>query len=68
MGEIEDVQLTREQIIGYADKEARRRTGRSIQEIVNLWRHRQLEDEGEVADLLALLDLLPDDDEIFRAA
>ena len=59
------VVLTREEIIDSLEKDAQRRLKMSAEKLVRLYRHGKLDDPGRVADLLALSDLLPDDDPLF---
>jgi hypothetical protein len=56
------LELSREEIVGIIDRDARERRGISGRALVRTYRAGRLEDPGEVADLLVLADLLPDDD------
>lgn len=67
MGEEYILDLTREQIISMMEQIARTRRGVSAKELLDLYRAGKLEDAGEVADFIALSDLLPEDDEIKAA-
>jgi len=60
-----EVTLTREEIIDHLQDGAKRRLKMPARKLVRLYRRGKLEDPGRVADLLALSDLLPDDDPIF---
>lgn len=59
------LELSREEIIQRIDHGAQRRRRMSGQELIRAYRAGRLEDPGAVADLLALADLLPEDDELF---
>ena len=56
------VELTRDEIIRRLEVGARRRRGMSARDLVRTFRSGKLEEPCEVADLLALADLLRDDD------
>lgn len=62
------LELNREDIVKLIEGGARARRGVSAAELVQRYLDGTLRDPGEVADLLALTDLLPDDDELFKAA
>ena len=62
------VELTRENIIERLERGARDRRGLSAREMIVRFRSGQLEEPCDVADLLALADLLPDDDPLLAAA
>ncbi len=62
------LELKRDEILARLETGARRRRGLSAQELVRRYHVGKLEDPCEVADLLALADLLPDDDPLFVAA
>ncbi len=62
------LELKRDEILTRLERGAQRRRGLSAQELVCRYRVGKLEDPCEVADLLALADLLPDDDPLFVAA
>lgn len=56
------LQLTRDEIIEKIEKAAFARRNISAEELLQAHRKGELEDPGEVADILALAALLPDDD------
>ena len=56
------VELTRDEIIRRLEAGARRRVGLSAGELVRRYRTGTLDDSCSLADLLALVDLLEDDD------
>jgi len=60
-------ELTREQILTRLETGARRRRGVSADELLRLYRTGKLEEPCGVADLLALADLLPDNDPLLAA-
>ena len=60
-------ELTRKEIIDLIDEHARTRRGISGEELLRSWRAGTLEAPGEVADLLALAELLPEDDPLLAA-
>lgn len=62
------VQLTREEILRRLETGARQRRGMSAGEMLSRYRRGLLEDPCDVADLLALADLLRADDPLFAAA
>ena len=62
------IELTREDILRRLETGAWHRRGMSARDLLRLYRAGKLEDPCEVADLLALADLLPDDDPLFCAA
>jgi len=62
------IELTRKEIIERIEHGAKRRMHCSARNLVRLYRAGQLEDAGAVADLLALANLLPDNDPLFGNA
>ena len=62
------IELTREQIIQILEEKARERLGISAHELLIRYRQGKIENPGELADILMTADLLPEDDEIFKAA
>ncbi len=62
------VELTRDDIIQRLEAGARRRRGLSAYQLITSFRSGELEEPCDVADLLALADLLPDTDPLFAAA
>lgn len=62
------VELTREDILKRLEDGAQRRRGLSARELVFRYRRGVLDEPCEVADLLALADLLREDDALFAAA
>ncbi len=62
------LELTRDEIIERIEKGAQRRLGISAKELIRKYRDGKLQDPGSVADLLALANLLPDDDPLVVAA
>jgi hypothetical protein len=62
------VELTREELLRRLEEGARRRRGVSARELLRLYRSGSLEEPCAVADLLALADLLPDDDPLLAVA
>jgi hypothetical protein len=62
------IQLTREELVERLEQEARRRRHTSAQELLAAYRQGQLEDPGDIADLLALASLLPEDDPLLASA
>ena len=60
------VDWTRDQILGFIEFQARKRRGISGAELLASYRAGTLESPGEVADLIALANLLLDDDPIFQ--
>jgi hypothetical protein len=65
---ITTLELTRAQIAELLDREAQRRLGVPGHELVRRYRAGELKDCGKFADLLALANLLPEDDPLFAAA
>jgi hypothetical protein len=61
----EILELSRGEIIGMIETEARRRRGLTASQLVRAYAEGMLEAPGEVADLLALADLLPEGDPLF---
>jgi hypothetical protein len=59
------VELSRDEIIDRIEKGAQRRLHKSAKDLVRYYRMGKLDDPGRVADLLALSDLLPDNDPLF---
>ncbi len=59
------LELTREDIVARIEQGAWRRRRLSARELLRRYRAGALDDPGEVADLLALAHLLPDDDPLF---
>lgn len=64
----EILELTREEIIARIEEGARRRLSMSARDLVRKYRSGQLDEPGAVADLLALANLLPDNDPLFADA
>ena len=62
------IELTRDEIIERIERGARRRLRTSAKDLVRRYRTGKLQDPGSVADLLALANLLPDDDPLFGSA
>lgn len=62
------VEWTRDEILRVIEEEAQRRRRQSAAQLLSAYRQGTLEDPGDVVDLLALADLLNDDDPIFAAA
>ena len=62
------VELTREELVERLEQEALRRRGMSARDLLLAYRRGSLEDPGEVADLLALASLLPENDPLLAAA
>ena len=60
--------LTRTEIVLRIEAGAQRRLKMTADELVRAYRGGQIKDPGQVADLLALAHLLPDDDPLFVAA
>ena len=58
------LELSRDWIVRLIERGAHERRGISARRLVRAYRRGQLREPGEVADLLALADLLPDDDPI----
>jgi hypothetical protein len=53
-----EVELTAEYIHNLVDSESRRRLGIGGEEMLHRYEHGQLDDPGQVSDLIVLLDLL----------
>ena len=64
-GKASTIELTRDEIVAQLEAGAQARRGLSARELVLAYRKALLEDPGEVADLLALASLLPDEDPLF---
>lgn len=62
------LQLSRDEIADLVEREAQRRRGLSARQLLGAYRQGRLESPGDVADLLVLADLLPQDDPLFAAA
>jgi hypothetical protein len=62
------LELSRAEIVETLDRESRRRLGVSGAELIQRYRAGTLKDCGTVADLLALAQLLTEDDPLFAAA
>ncbi|MBI3001316.1 MAG: hypothetical protein HYY46_23125 [Deltaproteobacteria bacterium] len=62
------IELTRDEIIKRIERGAQRRLQTSAKDLVRQYRAGKLEDPGSVADLLALANLLPDNDPLFGNA
>ncbi len=60
--------LSRDEIVQMLDEEAESRLGLTAAELLSRYRRGELEDVGDVADLLVIARLLPDDDPLFAAA
>jgi hypothetical protein len=58
------LELSRDRIAGLIERGAQERRGVSARRLVRSYRRGRLQEPGEVADLLVLADLLPDDDAI----
>lgn len=67
MDKISALQLNREEIVSRIESGARLRLKMSALEFVRSCHEGRIEDPGQVADLLALAHLLPDDDPLFVA-
>ena len=59
------VEMTREEMIAEIDRGARKALGLSAAELARAYRERTLDSPGRVAELIAILNLLPDDDPLF---
>ena len=64
----EVLELTREEIIARIEEGAWQRLRMSARDLVRKYRSGQLDEPGAVADLLALSNLLPDNDPLFANA
>ncbi len=62
------LELSRDEIIKRIERGAQRRLHTSAKDLVRRYRTGKLQDPGSVADLLALANLLPDDDPLFGNA
>jgi|GEM_PF-1471720 len=62
------IDLSREELIKQLDEESMRRRSMSACDLMLAYRAGRLENPGEVADLLALAGLLPEDDPLFATA
>lgn len=62
------VELTRDELVGRLEEESLRRRGLPARELLRAYRQGELEEPGDVADLLALAGLLPQDDPLFAPA
>jgi hypothetical protein len=62
------LEVTRDDILARLESGARRRRGLSAADLLARYRAGSLDEPCEVADLLALADLLPADDPLFAAA
>ena len=62
------VELTRDEILERLEAGARRRRSLSAREMLQRYRAGKLDEPCDVADLLALADLLPENDPVFVAA
>lgn len=61
------LELSRDRIAAVLEQGARERRGISARHLLRAYCRGSLREPGEVADLLALADLLPDDDPIVAA-
>lgn len=61
-------ELTHQQVLELLEQGARKRRDMSAQELIRAYHQGSLEDPGEVADLLALANLLPEDDPLIADA
>ena len=61
------IELTRDEILRRLESGARRRRGLSAHEMLQRYRVGKLDEPCDVADLLALADLLPANDPVFAA-
>ena len=59
------LELSRAEIVDQIERGAQRRRHMGAGELVRAYRAGRLEDAGEVADLLALANLLPETDPLF---
>jgi len=62
------IELTRDELISRLETESLRRRGIPARELLRHYRQGTLQDPGDVADLLALAGLLPEDDPLFATA
>ncbi len=62
------LELTRIEIVCRIEAGAQRRLKMTADEFVRAYKGGQIKEPGQVADLLALAHLLPDDDPLFVAA
>lgn len=62
------LELTRDDILRRLERGAQRRRRLSAADLLRQYRSGTLEEPCDVADLLALADLLPDNDPVFSAA
>ncbi len=62
------VELSREEVVARLEQESNRRRGMPARDLLRAYREGRLEEPGEVADLLALAGLLPEDDPLFAPA
>jgi hypothetical protein len=61
------VEFTRDELIAEIDRDARKTVGMSAGQLAIAYRARTLLQPWAVADLIALLNLLPDNDPLFEA-
>jgi len=61
------LELTREQILARLEEGAWRRRRLPARDMLRLYRDGKLDEPCDVADLLALADLLPENDPVFAA-
>jgi hypothetical protein len=61
-------ELTRDEILEAVEAGAQKRLGLSVQQFVRAHMRGELSEPGRVADLVALVWLLSDDDPVFAAA
>lgn len=61
------IQMSRDEIVEAIEKGALDRRGVSATDLLRAYRSGELQEPGEVADLLALGDLLSDDDPVLTA-
>jgi hypothetical protein len=61
------VEYTREELVEEIDQGSRRAIGLSASELARTYRDGKLEEPTGVADLIALLNLLPEDDALFKS-
>jgi hypothetical protein len=62
------IELTRDELVKLLDEEARQRGGMSARDMLRAYRSGQLDQTGEVADLLILGNLLPETDPLLPDA